>query len=144
MRDRRLCVTYGYRAFPYGTRATIRADNSRTWGSELILRADGRNWDLHYSRTIQRPDGKLVTIYYHSTDEQPEQHIAATIWDLRLVDSLSWKRQACDDIRDQIQLIDTSIRQISKLTAHKDQKCKPYHPVDTGRRKRSWPPNQRN
>lgn len=44
------------------------------------LRDDGRNWDFGYTRTIQRTDGKLVTLYYYTTVENPEQHIAATIW----------------------------------------------------------------
>jgi hypothetical protein len=30
---------------------------------------------------VQRPDGKLVTIYYYTTELDPEQHIAATLWD---------------------------------------------------------------
>jgi hypothetical protein len=32
----------------------------------------GGNWDLGYSRTVQRPDGKLLTMYYYSMDEQPK------------------------------------------------------------------------
>jgi hypothetical protein len=30
---------------------------------------------------VQRSDGKVVTIYYYTTEQNPEQHIAATIWD---------------------------------------------------------------
>ena len=37
--------------------------------------------DLGYPRVVQRADGKIVTIYYYATEENPEQHIAATIWD---------------------------------------------------------------
>jgi hypothetical protein len=44
-------------------------------------RADGANWDLGYTRTVQRPDGKIVTIYYFNTTQHEQQHIAATIWD---------------------------------------------------------------
>ena len=80
LEDGRLCVTYGYRGTPYGIRAKISCDNGKTWGEEIILRQDGRNWDFGYTRTVQRSDGKLVTIYYYSTDENPEQYIAATIW----------------------------------------------------------------
>ena len=39
------------------------------------------NWDIGYTRSIQRPDGKIVTIYYYSTEKNVEQHIAATIWE---------------------------------------------------------------
>jgi hypothetical protein len=56
-------------------------DDGQSWGGEIILRDDGRNWDLGYPRMVQRLDGKLVTIYYYTTDHDPEQHIAATIWD---------------------------------------------------------------
>jgi hypothetical protein len=73
LQDGRLCVTYGYRAFPYGIRAKLSSDNGKTWGREIILREDGRNWDLGYTRTVQRADGKLVTIYYYSTQENPQQ-----------------------------------------------------------------------
>jgi len=78
--DGRLCVTYGYREVAYGIRAKISGDNGKTWGSEIILCQDGRNWDFGYTRTVQRPDEKLFTAYYYSTNESPEQYIAATIW----------------------------------------------------------------
>lgn len=76
-----LCVAYGYRASPFGIRAKLSSDQGRTWGNEIILRSDGRTWDLGYPRMVQRSDGNLVTIYYYTTSEHPEQHIAATIWD---------------------------------------------------------------
>jgi hypothetical protein len=81
LRDGRVVVTYGYRSKSYGLRARISRDNGRTWGREIVLRDDGATWDLGYSRSVQRGDGKVVTIYYHTTAAQPEQHIAATIWD---------------------------------------------------------------
>ena len=80
LKDGRLCVTYGYRSIPYGIRAKLSEDNGESWGDEIHLRDDGRNWDFGYTRTIQRSDGKLVTLYYYTTVENPEQHIAATIW----------------------------------------------------------------
>ena len=52
-----------------------------SWGEEIVLRDDGGNWDLGYTRTLQRPDGKLVTVYYYNTDKDSERFIAATIWD---------------------------------------------------------------
>ncbi|MCG9134836.1 exo-alpha-sialidase [Candidatus Poribacteria bacterium] len=82
LKDDRLCVTYGYRSTPYGIRAKLSEDNGKSWGNEIHLRDDGRNWDCGYTRTIQRTDGKLVTIYYYTTAENPEQHIAATIWEV--------------------------------------------------------------
>jgi len=81
LKDGRICVTWGYRTVPYGIRAKISHDQGKTWGKELHLRDDGREFDLGYTRTVQRTDGKIVTIYYISTEENYEQHIAATIWD---------------------------------------------------------------
>ena len=80
LKDGRLCVPYGYWAPPYGIRAKLSEDNGKSWSDEIHLRDDGRNWDFGYTRTIQRTDGKLVTLYYYTTDENPEQHIAVTIW----------------------------------------------------------------
>jgi len=80
--DGRLAVVYGYRArIGSGIRARISADEGQTWGDEIVLRDDGRTWDLGYVRPVLRPDGKIVTTYYFTTEERAEQHIAATIWD---------------------------------------------------------------
>jgi len=90
LRDGRLCVTYGYRGVcsayryrwePQGIRARTSKDNGKTWGQEIVLRNDGRTWDIGYTRSVQRRDGKIVTMYYYTTEKHPEQHIAATIWD---------------------------------------------------------------
>ena len=85
LKDGRLCVTYGYRSFPFGIRAKLSVDNGKTWSDEIHLRDDGRSWDIGYTRTIERLDGKLVTIYYYTTAENPEQHIAVTIWMTNLI-----------------------------------------------------------
>jgi Neuraminidase (sialidase) len=81
LKDGRLCAAYGYRAVPYGIRARISNDNGKTWGKEILLRTDGRTWDLGYTRMVVRPDGKVVTLYYFTTEKNKEEHIAATIWD---------------------------------------------------------------
>ena len=83
--DGRICLAYGFRSPPYGIRAKISADDGRTWSDEIVLRDDGRNWDLGYTRTVQRPDGKIVTVYYFSTEQQYEQFIGATIWEVESV-----------------------------------------------------------
>lgn len=78
-----LCVTYGFRAPPYGMRAKLSSDGGRSWGPEVLLRSDAATWDFGYPRSVVRPDGKVVIVYYYTTAEHPEQHIAATIWDPR-------------------------------------------------------------
>jgi hypothetical protein len=77
---KRLGIIYGYRNIPFGIRAKISEDNGKTWGKEIVLRDDGREWDLGYTRAAVRPDGKVLVVYYYTTKENPEQHIAATIW----------------------------------------------------------------
>jgi len=82
LRDGRLCLTYGYRAAPYGIRGKMSNDGGITWGKEFSLRDDGAGRDLGYPRSVQRPDGKVVTVYYfHDKVTGPERYIAATIWD---------------------------------------------------------------
>ncbi len=82
LQDGRLCLTYGFRAYPFGIRARLSSDNGKTWGPQIVLRNDGIDRDVGYVRSIQRPDGKMVTTYY-ITDEKtgPERYIGATIWD---------------------------------------------------------------
>jgi len=81
LRDGRVCLTYGYRAVPFGIRARLSRDGGRTWEPEMILRDDGGGRDIGYPRTVQRPDGKVVTIYYYHDTPKGDRYIAATIWD---------------------------------------------------------------
>jgi BNR repeat-like domain len=78
--DGRFVVTYGYRAEPFGIRARVSGDEGKTWSDDLVLRSDAADWDLGYTRTVQRPDGKLVTVYYYNDSTSPERYIGATIW----------------------------------------------------------------
>jgi hypothetical protein len=80
LRDGRLCLTYGYRAAPFGIRARLSEDRGRSWGEVIHLRDDGGCSDLGYPRTIQRSDGTLVTTYYFNEHPARERYIAATLW----------------------------------------------------------------
>ena len=80
LQDGRLCLTYGYRAAPYGIRARLSRDDGNSWGKEIILRDDGGSYDLGYTRTLQRPDGTLVTVYYYNDTPGGAAYIAATLW----------------------------------------------------------------
>ena len=82
LQDGRLCLTYGVRAYPFSIRARLSSDNGRTWGPQIVLRADGTDRDTGYVRSVQRADGKMVTTYYISDGRTgPERYIGATIWD---------------------------------------------------------------
>src|SRR5262245_43522925 len=81
LRDGRVCLTYGYRAEPFGIRARLSRDDGRTWGPEVALRSDGGGRDIGYPRSVQRPDGRVVTVYYFHDTPAGDRHVAATIWD---------------------------------------------------------------
>lgn len=81
LKDGRLCAVYGHRAQPFSIRARLSSDEGKTWGDELILRQDGGDRDLGYTRTVVRRDGKLVSVYYFNDSSDSERYIAATIWD---------------------------------------------------------------
>jgi hypothetical protein len=80
LRDGRLVVTFGYRADPYGIRARISNDQGTTWSDDIILRSDALDWDLGYTRSVQRRDGRIVTVYYYNDARSPERYIGRTIW----------------------------------------------------------------
>ena len=80
LRDGRFVVTFGYRAEPYGIRARASKDEGKTWTDDIVLRSDASDWDLGYTRTVQRPDGRLVTVYYYNDATSPERYIGATVW----------------------------------------------------------------
>lgn len=91
LRDGRLCCAYGDR-HAAEIRARYSDDRGRTWGTEFVIRDDfqtveqdpdskkGGLADLGYVRLVQRPDGRLVAIYYWATAQNPQQHIAVSIW----------------------------------------------------------------
>lgn len=80
LQDGRLCLTYGYRADPYGIRAKLSSNDGSTWADEIVLRDDGGSHDLGYPRTVQRPDGTIVTVYYFNDRPGGEGYIATTLW----------------------------------------------------------------
>jgi hypothetical protein len=81
LKDGRLAITYGSRAEPFGIQARLSSDNGETWSEPIVLRDDGGNWDIGYTRTVQRPDGKMVTVYYYNDAADGERYISSTIWD---------------------------------------------------------------
>jgi hypothetical protein len=80
LQDGRICLTYGYRAVPFGIRARLSSDGGKTWGDVIHLRDDGGCSDLGYPRTVQRTDGTIVTTYYFNEHPDTERYIAATLW----------------------------------------------------------------
>lgn len=90
LQDGRLCLTYGFRAYPFSIRARLSSDNGKTWGPQIVLREDGQDRDIGYVRSVQRPDGKMVTTYYiNSRGTGGERYIGATIWDPNKVSKIT-------------------------------------------------------
>jgi photosystem II stability/assembly factor-like uncharacterized protein len=81
LKDGRICLTYGYRAEPYGIRARTSANGGRTWDREITIRDNGGGRDLGYPRSVERTDGKIVTVYYFHDAPLADRYIAATIWE---------------------------------------------------------------
>jgi hypothetical protein len=81
LRDGRIAITYGHRSSPFEIRGRLSSDGGKTWGPEIVLRANAGAWDIGYTRTVQRADGKLVTAYYWAPEPIKERTIEATVWD---------------------------------------------------------------
>lgn len=98
LQNGRLCLTYGFRAYPFSIRARLSEDNGKTWSPQIVLRDDGLDRDIGYVRSVQRSDGKMVTAYYISEKSTgPERYIGATIWDPNRISPITsgdQKRQA--------------------------------------------------
>lgn len=81
LRDGRLCLTYGVREMPFRICARISEDEGRSWSGEIVLRDDGANGDMGYTRNVQRSDGAIVTTYYfNDSSTGVECYIGATVW----------------------------------------------------------------
>ena len=84
LKDGRIACTYGDRSREkMFTR--ISSDGGISWGKELILRDDFQtdsfgDMDFGYPILAVNHKNKFVHIYYWATKENPEHHIAATIW----------------------------------------------------------------
>ena len=77
----RLALIYGAReTSPRGIYAILSEDAGKTWCEPIILRGDAASWDFGYPVAFLRSDGAVVMLYYYTSKEQPEQHIAATVW----------------------------------------------------------------
>ena len=81
LNDGRLLCVYGDR---HNLIMAGRYSNTegKTWENEFVIRENliGTS-DFGYPRLAQRKDGKLAAMYYWSSPEDPQEHIAVTIWD---------------------------------------------------------------
>src|SRR5262249_39701081 len=84
--DGRVCLTYGYRAAPYGLRARLSRDGGRPGERGIVLRDAGGGRDLGYPRSVQRADGRIVTVYYFHDQPRGDRYVAATLWDADAVE----------------------------------------------------------
>lgn len=73
-------LTYGCRKAPFGQRARVSRDGGESWSREIVLRADGKNWDLGYPATAECADGSLLTVYYQALPQDINRSILYTKW----------------------------------------------------------------
>lgn len=65
----------------------VSADGGRSWGAEVVLREDFQpdkfgNHDFGYPQLTTNVRRDVVVLYYWATRDLPQQHIAATLWNL--------------------------------------------------------------
>ncbi len=82
LRDGRLCLVYGFRNAPSGIRGRLSEDAGQSWSEEVMLRDDGGDHDIGYTRAVLNSRGEVVTAYYYNTDKNAERFIGASIWDV--------------------------------------------------------------
>ncbi len=78
--DGRLLLIYGNRDGPYQICVRVSADEGRSWGGEIVLRAGGGNGDLGYARAVVLDDDSVVAAYYFNSRPDGERFIEATRW----------------------------------------------------------------
>lgn len=76
----RLVLTYGFRDEPFGLAMKYSNDEGRTWSERIMLREDGGNYDLGYTRLTALPYGSMLTAYYYNTHIHGVRNISATIF----------------------------------------------------------------
>ena len=84
LKDGRIACAYGDRRTAQ-IKARLSADGGRTWGDERVLRDDfqvgkDHSADLGYPRLVMNHDNHLVVTYYWATKDNPQGHIAATVF----------------------------------------------------------------
>ena len=67
------------------TKGSVSSDGGKSWGEELIVRDDFQpdkfgDKDFGYPRLAVNHKKELVALYYWATKENPQHHIAETIW----------------------------------------------------------------
>jgi len=84
LNDGRILCSYGYRRAPFGVRSCLSGDEGETWGieREVVLRADGADFDVGYPSSIQLDDERVLTAYYIHTERNPTRRIEGTIWSI--------------------------------------------------------------
>jgi hypothetical protein len=85
LKDGRIACAYGDRRTAQ-IKARISSDGGKTWGDERVLRDDfqagkDNSSDMGYPRLVTNHENHLVVMYYWATKENPQGHIAATIFE---------------------------------------------------------------
>lgn len=77
LKDRRVCLVYGYRGASPGLQFKLSDDRGQTWSDAIDIRRDGGSFDLGYPRCVLNDDGVLVVLYYYNFGE--ERFIASSL-----------------------------------------------------------------
>jgi hypothetical protein len=85
LKDGRIACAYGDRRTAQ-IKARMSSDGGRTWGNERVLRDDfqpgkDHSADVGYPRLVTNHENHLVATYYWATKDNPQGHIAATVFE---------------------------------------------------------------
>jgi len=84
LKDGRVVCAYGDRS-RVKMFARVSADGGKSWDAEVVLREDFQpdkfgDKDLGYPQLTTSNRGEVLALYYWATKDQPQHHIAATLW----------------------------------------------------------------
>jgi len=84
LKDGRVVCAYGDRSRDR-LFARVSGDGGKSWGAEIVLRQDFQtdkfgDHDFGYPQLTTNERGDVVALYYWATAQDPQQHIAGTIW----------------------------------------------------------------
>lgn len=85
LKDGRIACAYGDRRSAQ-IKARMSSDGGKTWGDERVARDDFQRGedntsDMGYPRLVTNHENHLVVTYYWATKDNPQGHIAATVFE---------------------------------------------------------------
>ena len=78
-----LVLTYTIRDERYGQRARLSYDGGKSWGDEIVLCENAKNWDSGYCSSVELNDGSIYTVYYQKYQDDNYCSLMYTKWNIK-------------------------------------------------------------